>query len=411
MTAMKLGFVHIIRATAFFALVGAAACSDSPTAVDTTTNTGSNSPTNTAAVPVSIAALAGASQNATVGSAVAVYPQVIVKDASGSPVSAVTVTFTVTSGGGAVQNTTAITNAQGVASAGNWTLGNNVGANTLQASVSALPPVVFTANAVGTYHITIRYTSSITARQQQAVEAAVNRWQTVIVNDLVDIPLNAPANSCFTGQPALNERIDDIVIYVEFVKIDGAGQILGEAGPCYIRNDNKLPVLGHLKLDTDDLAQMERIGTIDDVVLHEIGHILGIGTMWTDKGLLTGAGTNDPRFTGFNAIGAYRALGGLDAAVAVENTGSTGTRDGHWRESTFGNELMTGYISGTGNPMSSMTIASLADLGYGTNSGAASTFTLSRVIAGVQSGVELEGHERIVRPKFKVDRHGNKTQL
>jgi hypothetical protein len=408
---MKHRLVHIIRATAVFALIGAAACSDSPTSVDSARNPDTSTPTNSTPEPASIEVIAGGSQSANIGSSVAVYPQVLVRDASGKPLSAVSVNFTVTSGGGAIQNTTAVTNTQGVASAGNWTLGNTVGANTLQASVAALPPVVFTANAVGTYNITIRYTSSISARQAQAVEAAVNRWQAVIVNDLVDIPLNAPANSCFTGQPALNERIDDIVIYVEFVKIDGAGQILGEAGPCYIRSDSKLPVLGHLKLDTDDLAQMERIGTIDDVVLHEIGHILGIGTMWTDKSLLTGAGGNDPRFTGFNAIAAYRAMGGADAAVAVENTGSTGTRDGHWRESTFGNELMTGYIGGTGNPMSAMTIASLTDLGYGTNSGAASTFTLSRITAGVQAGVELEGHERMVRPKFKVDRHGNKTLL
>ena len=73
------------------------------------------------------------------------------------------------------------------------------------------------------------------------------------------------------------------------------------------------------------------------------------------------AGTDDPRFTGGWALNTYRGLGGADPWVAVENTGSEGTRDGHWRESTFGNELMTGYISVASNPMSSITIA-CADL-------------------------------------------------
>jgi hypothetical protein len=48
----------------------------------------------------------------------------------------------------------------------------------------------------------------------------------------------------------------------------------------------------------------------------------------------------------------------------VENTGGTGTADAHWREETFGQELMTGYISNADNPLTGMTIGSLQDLGY-----------------------------------------------
>ena len=70
------------------------------------------------------------------------------------------------------------------------------------------------------------------------------------------------------------------------------------------------------------------------------------------------------------------------AAVPVESSGETGTKEGHWRESVFGNEFMTGWISGSMNPLSKLTIASLQDLGYGANSAAASTFQLSGVSAG-----------------------------
>ena len=105
--------------------------------------------------------------------------------------------------------------------------------------------------------------------------------------------------------------VDDILIFVELVDIDGAGKTLGQAGPCYIRSDDSLPVV-ELKLDQADLQHMEAIGTLDNVVLHEIGHVLGIGTLWPTKNLLVGAGTVDPQFVGTSRIAAYHSMGGLD---------------------------------------------------------------------------------------------------
>lgn len=395
-----------LRATAILAFgLWAGACSDSPS---------SAGPSN-AGGATSVQATAGATnQSAVTGSAVAVAPTVVVRDGNGNVLPGMTVSFVVTAGGGQVSNATATTNSQGIATAGSWTLGA-VGANSLEARVSALTPVRFSATSVANtityaYSIAIRYlTATPSARQQLAVTNAVARWQSVITRDLTDIPVNAATNACWDGQPAFNERVDDILIFVEFVDIDGVGKILGEAGPCFVRSDNKLPVIGHLKLDAADLRQMEVYGTLDDVVLHEIGHVLGIGTMWPEKGLLQGAGTADPMFAGANAVSAYRTMGGALATVPVEGTGGEGTRDGHWRESTFGHELMTGWVSGASNPLSALTIASLTDLGYGADSGAASTYTLgggsSRAF-----GMEL-GDEVIKKPKYKIDRTGKKTDL
>jgi hypothetical protein len=357
-------------------------------------------------------------QSATAGTAVGVAPAVIVRDGAGNVMAGVTVQFAITAGGGSVGNATATTDAQGIASVGSWTLGTTPGSNALRASVSGITPLVFTATATapvttapaGAYSIAIRYVGTASSRQQLAVSNAVSRWQSVITRDLADIPLNSAANSCWNGQPAINERIDDIVIFVEFVEIDGAGKVLGEAGPCYVRTDNSLPLLGHLKLDAADLRMMEQNGTIDNVVLHEIGHVLGIGTLWSDKNLLQGKGTDDPGFTGANAVSAYRTMGGTAALVPVENTGGEGTRDGHWRESVFGSELMTGWVSSGSNPLSAMTIASLLDMGYGASSSAASSYTLTNP-NGRSYGVELGGHEVMRRPKFKVDRSGRKTKL
>jgi hypothetical protein len=105
--------------------------------------------------------------------------------------------------------------------------------------------------------------------------------------------------------------------------------------------------------------------------------VLGIGTIWTSKGLLTGAGGADPRFTGAQATAAYQSIFNTAiVSVPVENTGEAGTRDSHWRESVFNNEIMTGFLNnGQSNPLSRVTAASLADLGYVVNLAAAENFT------------------------------------
>jgi hypothetical protein len=386
----------------------AAGCSDGP----------SRSDLAGPGAAASLQVVAGAGpQSALAGTSVAVPPAVVVKDAAGTVLAGQTVVFAVTAGGGSVANASAITNSMGLASAGTWTLGPNAGTNVLEARVAGVTAVQFTATATAApapapissspYAIAVRYLAAPSARQQLAVQNAVARWESVVTRDLFDIPVNAPVNSCFTGQPAISERVDDILILIEFVEIDGSGKVLGEAGPCYVRSDNGLPVLGHLKLDAADLRLMESNGTIDDVVLHEIGHVLGIGTLWPDKGLLQGQGTTDPGFLGANAISAYRTLGGLLATVPVENTGGAGTRDGHWRESVFGTELMTGWVTRGSNPLSALTIASLVDLGYGANSNAASGYVLSSYSGGTL-GVQVGGREIMKRPKFKIDRRGQK---
>ena len=56
-----------------------------------------------------------------------------------------------------------------------------------------------------------------------------------------------------------------------------------------------------------------------------------------------------------------------------------GGLDGHWRESVFGDELMTPTISvnaQTAQPLSKVTIASLADLGYRVDLTQADSFSL-----------------------------------
>ena len=334
--------------------------------------------TATVVAPAAVVLNAGNNQTAAPSATVPVAPSVIVLDQLNAPEEGVLVTFSIASGGGSVTGATARTNAQGVATVGSWQLGA-LGNNQLTAVVEGLPPVTFLAVASG-YNIELRYRSSLTARQRLAFEHAVLRWSRVITGDQADVALNVAASEsgCY---PAMNESVDDLVIFVDVAAIDGGGGILGQAGPCLIRGTARLTLVGTMQFDNADLANMEANGTLDDVILHEMGHVLGIGTLWTQAAfnLLVGGGTSDPYFTGANARTAFANAGGsvyTGIPVPVENTGGTGTRDGHWRETIMRTELMTGYISSGGNAMSRVTIGSLQDMGYVVNMAAADAYVV-----------------------------------
>jgi hypothetical protein len=99
-------------------------------------------------VPASLAIAAGDGQTAAPATPLPIHPAVLVKDASGLPVAGVTVTFTVDSGGGSLVSTSAVTNADGVATAGAWTLGPAEGHNRITVTAGTLTPVRIGATAV-----------------------------------------------------------------------------------------------------------------------------------------------------------------------------------------------------------------------------------------------------------------------
>src|SRR5690606_12274024 len=135
----------------------------------------------------------------------------------------------------------------------------------------------FTALAVAgpptsQFDIEIRYLGAVLPTYQAAFQAAVARWRQVVIGDIPALHLNAAAGSCDSVMPAVNEVIDDLVIYVHLIDIDGVGNVLGRAGPCFIRDAGKLPVLGFMQFDLADLANLAATGTLQTVITHEIGH-------------------------------------------------------------------------------------------------------------------------------------------
>lgn len=388
--------------------------------------------TGTAGPATMVTSVSGDGQSAAVATNVAIAPRVRVDDIHGNPVAGATVTFAVTNGGGSVTGAVQQTDAAGHAAVGAWTLGATPGANTLDATVTGVGitgnPVTFTATGTpvggggGPFDIEIRYNpgSNPTAAQQAAYDAAEAKWEAIIAGDLPDVAVNRPAGTC-SSTTAINETIDDLVIWVTLETIDGAGGVLGTAGPCLVRNGSLLPLAGSMRFDIADLATLEANNLLDEVILHEMGHVLGIGTLWPTLNLLAdpaAQGGTDPHFVGSGAIAAFDAVGGAGytgARVPVEAGGGAGTQDGHWRESVFDRELMTGWIDSGSNPLSIVTVASLGDLGYAVDSGGADGYGLPAAPsivprAGSSLSVQLE-NDMLLIPIEVLDTAGRRTGL
>jgi hypothetical protein len=105
----------------------------------------------------------GNNQVALPNNALAIAPSVLVRDAGNSPVSGAAVTFTIVSGGGKITNATQITNASGIATLGSWTLGPNVGTNTLSVQLPETPQIaalIFSASAGAPQTLTLSKSGS-----------------------------------------------------------------------------------------------------------------------------------------------------------------------------------------------------------------------------------------------------------
>ncbi|MBK8056861.1 MAG: Ig-like domain-containing protein [Gemmatimonadetes bacterium] len=123
--------------------------------------------TATAQVPTTITVNAGNNLSATVGTAVATDPSVVVRDASNAVIANVSVTFRITGGGGTVNGGATFvdtTDVAGIATVPDWTLGTTAGVstNTLTAEVTTDPSKIttFTATANAGPPATITRTSA-----------------------------------------------------------------------------------------------------------------------------------------------------------------------------------------------------------------------------------------------------------
>jgi len=165
--------------------------------------------------------------------------------------------------------------------------------------------------------------------------------------------------------------IKDVLVLVSIKKrIDGIGGVLARAAPC--GNDVKGRVrLGYVEVDGADFAGLVRMGKAFDVVTHELIHALGFGARWEELGLISRPSEADPvlMYVGPKGKEALEALGGQGNVFIANGESEIAADRGHFSESTYGTELMTGHLDLTRRgsaPLSKLTLGALRDLGYST---------------------------------------------
>ncbi|MYB69313.1 MAG: hypothetical protein F4X75_12515, partial [Gemmatimonadetes bacterium] len=197
------------------------------------------------------------------------------------------------------------------------------------------------------FDIELVFLSPYTDEQKRAIQYAARRWESIITEDLPDHEFTQGWSGACGDQsyeiPA-GERIDDLRIYV-IEQLSSSGHHW--ASLTMTRTTPHLPLLGCISVS----------GNNGHVALHEIGHILGIGTLWFD---FIQNPPGDPHFNGPLAIAAFNKAGGRNytgAKVPVEIEG--GGTSIHWRSPQMIGEVMAG-----GGSISAITVQALADLGW-----------------------------------------------
>lgn len=222
---------------------------------------------------------------------------------------------------------------------------------------------VFSVPAQATpFFISLNLGAGLTPSQQALFTTAANTWMGLLPSYRPGVTLS------------------QLTISANAAFIDGVGGILGSAGPgdVVFQGGFHLASNGSMDFDSADIANLESSGRLLSVILHEIAHVMGFGTLWTDNGVyVNGSGA----YTGANALAAYRTEFNQQAALSipVELEGGVGTANGHWDEvaggagptgrvSSFGDmqfELMTGWLN-TPYFISNTTIQSFVDIGFST---------------------------------------------
>ena len=206
------------------------------------------------------------------------------------------------------------------------------------------------ANASSGFNITIEFKGSWTQDLYNIFVSAADKFTALIIGELPNVTVYGGK-----GGP---KPVDDILITAELGNIDGLYGVLGQAGPTAVRTTGSLPATATMKFDIVDVNAMG-LAVFEEVVIHEMAHSLGFGSIWDRLGLVTNG-----LFTGANAVGEFLDMGGSGSGIPVEQDYGAGTAGSHWDEETFRNELMTGFIDDGENYFTDMSAASFADLGY-----------------------------------------------
>lgn len=231
------------------------------------------------------------------------------------------------------------------------------------------------------FNIILNYNDAPTVDEAAAFANAEATWESIITGYKIDDIFDT-----------------NVTININLNPIDGVGGLLGSGTTNFVKLNAAQNAVtstyvytdsGTMTFDTADTAALALAGNLESIILHEMAHVLGFGTLWsatTANPLFVGRQelyvSGSGQYTGADALAAWQTeFSGQGGAtfVPVELGGGIGTANGHWNEVDGGFptgitevnapnrdvnlELMTGWFT-PGSFISETTIQQFSDIGY-----------------------------------------------
>lgn len=267
----------------------------------------------------------------------------------------------------------------------------------------------YSANNKFKYTLTNNTNYTVEQLDYDIILSTFNRWDSLVTVD---------SRHGSSYQITINITIDPLGIgilgaaWIDSVYQLTTGGITGSFGDI-------VPYVGNIIISSSKMYTLKTTNhnggksSLYHVLLHEIGHILGIGTLWWDGDEnRTGSpltsyddnGTTKYYYTGTNALREYKSYfayynGSYNdsfVGIPIEDDGGSGTAEGHAEEGVslvssdnryinrifhpgLGTELMTGWLdeAPASAPLSKITLGFLEDMGYTVNYNLADLYIMS----------------------------------
>ena len=161
------------------------------------------------------------------------------------------------------------------------------------------------SESVASFTINLQFDSSLSSTYRQPFYQAASFWESQI-----------------TGYRINSPSLTGITIQANVTPIDGEYGTLGSAGPqlLYLYNqvilngevlpsNHAMAITGVMDFDTADVDRMIADNTFEEVIIHEMGHVIGFGAVWNfnyNNTLYNPVYNTPGQYTGRYGLAAYQ---------------------------------------------------------------------------------------------------------